>query len=297
MDPCIFILLTQIGLNDSDATALSRLQKVTNIIPLLARSDELDSSSIEDCKSELRNDLDDRDIEIFSFEALDEHSTDTGIFAVSNTTQPDDDVMDASTLMNSSYIEPLLPTDLRRLVDNIFSLEGASRLRHSAAVKAVKWAHEQNRYHPADWALTRRSFNSGTSTITIDPFFQMRDWRRLDASGWAQNLRQSLDSERIMTATASSQLTNELISKASGTLAKRHNRRAGSRRRRRASQTHDQDPLGLVRLAAQVKDTGAFAVELVGGIGVLGYLALCLIKPEFADRNMRLFAPFCLAMQ
>lgn len=200
--------------------------------------------------------------------------------------------MDASTLMNSAYIEPLQPTDLGALVESIFSLEGASRLRHSAAVKVVKWAHEQHRYNPSNWALARRPFNSGGSTVSIDPHFQVRDWRRLEASSWAQSLRQSLDSERIMSATAS----NQLIARASGTVTCRHGRRESSRKRRHAHHTYDQDPLGLVRLAAQVKNTGAFAVELIGGIGVVGYVALCLMKPDFADRNVRLFSPSFFAV-
>lgn len=235
--------------------------------------------------------MDDKDILLFSFAPLDESDEHSGIFAVSNATQADSDVMDASILMNSAYIEPLVPTDLKALVESMFSLEGASRLRHSAAIKAVKWAHEQHRYHHSNSALTRRTFNSG-STVTIDPFFQMRDWRRLEASSWAQNLRQSLDSERILTATAS----NQLIARAVGTVTRLPGRRDGSRKRRHVQHTCDQDPLGLVRLAAQVKNTGAFAVELIGGIGVVGYLALCLMKPDFADRNVRLLLPSFFAI-
>ncbi|TQV92382.1 hypothetical protein V2A60_007073 [Cordyceps javanica] len=287
----VLYMLPSTGLMKADADALNRLQTVTNIIPLLARSDELDEPTIEECKQDLRNDIDERGIDIFSFGLLngvDDHSC---IFAVSNATQAESDVMDASTLMNSAYIEPLLPTDLKDLVDNIFSLEGASRLRHSAAVKAVQWAQEQHRYHPSGSALTRRTFNS-SSAVTIDPFFQMRDWRRLEASSWAQSLRQSLDSERIMTSTAS----NQLIARASGVVARRPGHHGSGRKRRHAHHTYDQDPLGLVRLAAQVKNTGAFAVELIGGIGVVGYLALCLMKPDFADRNIRLFSPSFFAV-
>ncbi|KAM3434593.1 hypothetical protein NHJ13734_005936 [Beauveria thailandica] len=286
----VLYMLPSTGLTKTDADALSRLQTVTNIIPLLARSDELDKPAIEGFKQELRDEIDDMGIDVFSFALLDESDDHTGVFAVSNVTQAESDVMDASILMNSAYIEPLLPTDLESLVENIFSVEGASRLRHSAAVKAVKWAHEQHRYHLSKSALTR--FNSGHSAVTIDPFFQMRDWRRLEASSWAQSLRQSLESERIINATTSTQL----IARVSGTVTRRRDRRGSGRKKRHAHHTCDQDPLGLVRLAAQVKNTGAFAVELVGGIGVVGYLALCLMKPEFADRNMRLFSPSFLAI-
>lgn len=291
----ILYMLPHQGLTAVDAEALSRLQAVTNIIPLLARSDEIDGSDIDGCKKNLKDEMDGGNIKVFQFASIDEDSDQTGIFAVSNTTQADSDVMDASILMNSAYLEPLLPTDLRNLVQNIFSLEGSSRLRHSAAVKAVRWANEQNRYHPSDSALTRRTFNTGGPSVTIDPFFQMRDWRRLEPSSWAQSLRQSLDSERIMSATTSANFANELISRASGTVARRHNHRGGRHKRRSHHHTYDQDPLGLVRLAAQVRNTGALAAELIGGIGVVGYLALYLMRPEFADRNIRLFSPSCLA--
>lgn len=202
--------------------------------------------------------------------------------------------MDASILMDSAYIEPLLPTDLRVLVNSIFSLDGASRLRHSAAVKVVKWAHEQNRQQ-SDSALTRHTSNFGVSAVVVDPFFQVRDWHRLEVLGWAQSLRQSLDSERVISTTASSHFANGLA-RASGTVAKRCNSRRRCRKRRHQEQTYDQDPLGLVKLVAQVKNAGALAVELLGGIGIVGYLALYLIRPDFADRNMRLFSPFCLAL-
>ncbi|ATY59492.1 Cell division GTP binding [Cordyceps militaris] len=287
----VLYMLPSTGLTKTDVDALTRLQAVTNIIPLLARSDELDEPAIEDCKQYLRNEIDDGGIDVFSFTLLDGMNDHTGIFAVSNATQTDNDIMDASILMNSAYIKPLLPTDLDALVESIFSLEGASRLRYSAAAKAVKWAHEQHRYHPSDWALTRRTLKSGSTVTVLDPFFQMRDWRRVEIWSWAQSLRHSLDSERILHSTTS----NELIARASGTVARRAGHHRGDRKRWH-THTYDQDPLGLVRLAAQVKNTSAFAVELIGGIGVVGYLALCLMKPDLADRNVRLFSPSFFAV-
>ncbi len=54
-------------------------------------------------------------------------------------TGSDHDTMDASLLMSPDYVQPLIPTDLASLVSLVFSQDGASRLRHSAAKKYTQW--------------------------------------------------------------------------------------------------------------------------------------------------------------
>ena len=272
---------------------MSRLHTLTNVIPLLARADELDASSLEDYKYQLREDLDDEDIDIFQFPGLD-HPECVDVFSASSATQRDNDVLDASVLMSSTYMEPLVDTDLSKLVDCMFSLEGASQVRHAAALKAITWIR-QNRHLASSSALVRRSYNMDLSMVT-DPFCQMRDWRRLEISGWAQSLRQSLDYERVINATGPAQLSTELSPRQSQAMTKRHSSPTTSRKKRRPVQQFNQDPLGLIELVGHLKNSGTLAVELLSGIGVVGYVAMCIMKPESADRNMGALSQWCVSM-
>lgn len=287
-------LIIPTGPHTSDIELLSRLQSLTNIVPLLARADELDPTSLTDVKCQLREDLDDEDIEIFSFSGVDQSSECLDVFSVSSATRRDDEVFDASVLMSSSYMDPLIQSDLGKLVNCVFSLEGASQLRYSAALKAVNWVR-QNRHRAASSALVRHSYSTGASAVTVDPFFQMRDWRRLEVSSWAQNLRQSLDYERVLNATGQALLSTELSPKQSQAMARRHGS-STSRKRRRTVQPYSQDPLGLIELVGHLKSSGTLAVELLSGIGVIGYLAMCIIKPDSADRNIGMLSQWCLAI-
>jgi hypothetical protein len=67
-----------------------------------------------------------------------------GIYAISSATGSDHDTMDASLLMSPDYVQPLIPTELATLVEQIFSSNGVSWLRHSVARKYVQWRKSDN---------------------------------------------------------------------------------------------------------------------------------------------------------
>lgn len=50
-----------------------------------------------------------------------------------------DNEMDASLLMSTDYIQPLIPSDLSHLIDKVFEPENAAWLRHLAAKKFLQW--------------------------------------------------------------------------------------------------------------------------------------------------------------
>ena len=60
-------------------------------------------------------------------------------YTVSAATGPDSETMDASLLMSSEYIQPLMPSELPHVVNQIFDPEVAAYLRHMAARKLVSW--------------------------------------------------------------------------------------------------------------------------------------------------------------
>lgn len=53
--------------------------------------------------------------------------------------------MDASLLMSPEYIQPLLPSELSLLIDQMFQLDNISYLRHTSAKKLINWYHSGSR--------------------------------------------------------------------------------------------------------------------------------------------------------
>ena len=63
----------------------------------------------------------------------------TSPYTVSSATGPDTETMDASLLMSPEYVQPLIPSELALLVEQIFETEVVAYLRHSAAKKLIAW--------------------------------------------------------------------------------------------------------------------------------------------------------------
>lgn len=63
-------------------------------------------------------------------------------FAVSSALGDDSDVMDASVLMSSEYIQPLLSSELGELVLRLLDPENMQWLRHCAVKKFIRWRRE-----------------------------------------------------------------------------------------------------------------------------------------------------------
>ena len=150
---------------------MQRLAALTNVIPIIAKSDTLSPAEIVAIKTSVLARLQTTSIKPFLFgNALDDalltvqglsvHSsassdcagstakdksnqhlfqTPTHPYAISSTTDPDMDTMDASLLMASDYVQPLFPSELATLVNQIFDPESISWLRHSAAKKFLAW--------------------------------------------------------------------------------------------------------------------------------------------------------------
>ncbi|KAF7561872.1 hypothetical protein G7046_g2264 [Stylonectria norvegica] len=139
-EPVVDVLLYLIsseGLDKYDVECIKHVQNMTNVIPILARTDELSGDATALARQRVAQELADEGLECFSFAGPDGPETmeSLQVYAISTETQPDYDTMDASVLMNSEYFPPLVPTDLNRLVGHLFSVDGSARLRHSAALK------------------------------------------------------------------------------------------------------------------------------------------------------------------
>lgn len=215
-------------------------------------------------------------------------------YTASSVAESDYDTMDASLLMSSDYVQPLIQTDLAFLVEKIFSVDGASWLRHSAAKKYLQWREStprrpRNLYRPlahpvpdSSLALTRLSqalavYHGPQQSDAIGQF-QVADW--------ATELQRSLGNERLRYEALSrgeravwlTEKLHECVK--DGTLvatSPRKGANSGGRRRGGRSGRHGvsktqkhQDPLGLLQVAADLKATGWKAVEVLSSLGLVG---------------------------
>jgi hypothetical protein len=145
---------------------MQRLSSLTNVIPVIAKSDTLSTQEVVALKTSILARLQTTTLRPFFFgKALDDallavqglpaarpsssgapseaaqypFSTPTYPYAVSSTSGPDHDNMDASLLMSPDYVQPLLPSELVVLVNQVFDPESIAWLRHSAAKKFLAW--------------------------------------------------------------------------------------------------------------------------------------------------------------
>ena len=117
-----------------DLEFLRRLSSLTNIIPLIAKADSLSSEVAKNIKASIAGELNASGIKPFTFNAPTADS-----YTVCSAPSNDEENMDASLLMSPDYVQPLLPSELAALVDQVFDRDNISWLRHSAAKKIIQW--------------------------------------------------------------------------------------------------------------------------------------------------------------
>ncbi|KAL8356508.1 hypothetical protein RB601_001688 [Gaeumannomyces tritici] len=143
----VFYLISR-DIKPADLQYLRLLAPLTNVIPLLARSDTVPLGQLVPSKDRIVSQLQAAGVRPFDFSAS---PLDAGAqlpYAVSSATGSDNDVMEASLLMSPDYVQPLLPSELDVLVRQAFSSDGASWLRHSAARKYLQWRSGEHASKP-----------------------------------------------------------------------------------------------------------------------------------------------------
>ncbi|TXB99196.1 hypothetical protein FocTR4_00013026 [Fusarium oxysporum f. sp. cubense] len=281
----LLYLIPHSGLVREDVEYIKRAQRMTNVIPVLTRVDVLAPEEIKHIKQQVVESLADKDVGYFSFEGPDDSEETKCVYAVSTESRPDYDTMDASTLMDSEYIPPLLPTDLGRLVDHIFSLDGSARLRHSAAVKCIKWRRDHGDN------LLQNALSSGASVSRSIPERAMRlrsfrrtpSWDRLELYNWANNLRQSLQSERLYHLMEERAISNAVATQSSLVHVPRNGKKKTQSKKRKAPQPTHQDPLGLLEMGGGLKQKGMLALEMVSSVGLVGLVASKIMHTGWSD--------------
>ncbi|KAF7538316.1 hypothetical protein G7Z17_g12666 [Cylindrodendrum hubeiense] len=274
------------GLEADDVEYIKNAQSMTNVIPVLARVDELEGDEIEKVRQRVLQGLAHEDLDCFSFAGPQPFTETAHVYTVSTETRPDYDTMDASVLMNSEYIPPLVPTDLGKLVDRIFSLDGSTQLRHSTAVKCVKWRRDHG-YGVIQSALQSRSLiprSAPGRALRLGSTNRPQCWERLELYNWASNLRQSLHAERLHSLLGERSDHTHIPESRLVPIALRGDKQPRSELQRGTRRRH-QDPLGILELGGMLKQKGILVLEVVGSIGLIGYVVAKLVKPEWAEET------------
>lgn len=223
------------------------------------------------------------------------------VYGVSSAPAADFETMDASLLMDSCYVQPLVPTDLALLLKQVFCHDGSSWLRHSAAKKYLRWKQNFSGGPERDAQLVRWQHGLGAqwSQSGSTPAYALArvgdhanhntyegQIRLVD---WAADLQRSLAGER----TRHECLAREgqmvwLTDHCSGALVNTNQRqghescmrgkhRLPSRVSMRRTSRH-QDPLGLLQFIAELKRKGWVVLEVLGSLGLLSGLALWISR-------------------
>lgn len=129
---------------DTDIEVVRRLSSLTNVIPLLGKSDLYSVKELRIVLESVDSALDACGVRACPLptSSLQECSLSHephSCLTVSSATAVDDENMDASLLMSANYSPPLCRSDLPYLVAHLFEPEHAAFLRHSSAKKFLYW--------------------------------------------------------------------------------------------------------------------------------------------------------------
>jgi septin family protein len=127
---------------------LRYLCKWTNVIPLMAKADTVEKDELVARKNQVLEMFKALKLEPFTFiptNKVDEETHAEKVFepfAVSSAIGDDSETIDASILMSSTYLQPLIPSDLNLLLSHLLEPENIARLRHLSATKFLLWRQE-----------------------------------------------------------------------------------------------------------------------------------------------------------
>ncbi|KAK7966984.1 uncharacterized protein PG986_001261 [Apiospora aurea] len=291
------------GLKPADVEYIRRLAALTNVIPLLARADSHSTDDVKSLKQKISRQLDESGIQPFSFSSINIDTISSGalsgLYAVSSATGSDHDVMDASLLMSSEYVQPLVPTELGALVEQLLSPNGSSWLRHSAVKKYLRWREVANPsrpkslYRPLSLPPTQAASPMAPTSLAlarINSPARNRDPPQLRLVDWAAELQRSMINERVQYEALGAMWLTEKLDECvkEGTLvpvnvpkAGRPGKKRSMKRKSSRCTLRHQDPLGLLQVVADMKAKGWVALEFLGGLGIIGGLAYLLARQRW----------------
>lgn len=312
-------LLTLSGLKPVDIEFMRRLSPFTNVLPIIAKSDTLTAQQITSLKLSILGELRSANVRPFLFgksssdilrSAADHDEDDkdhptppiTAPFAISSVFSEDAENMDASVLMSSDYIPPLLDTELKLLVDQVFDPDNIAWLKHTVAKKFLGWQRASsttsliqlnpNQHHrpntPPRSPSTRRCSPAPESFAlarVADHTLREERLAKVRLSRWANELQKSLAAEReryerLARGERAVWLTERLGECISdGQLVAV--RSAGGRRSRSTGEeggVDTRDPFGILLMNETVGRKVLVMIKIAGLGGLVGVVSVWMYK-------------------
>ncbi|KAL8683264.1 MAG: hypothetical protein Q9186_000766 [Xanthomendoza sp. 1 TL-2023] len=301
VDVVLYLLGREI--KPADLDFLQRLSQVTNVIPMLAQTDKIPSEQLGARKSSTFNELAQSGINCFTLGTNDSIQPP---YAVCSAPSNDEDNMDASLLMSSDYIQPLLPSELPLVIDHLFHSDTIARLRHLSARKLVqsKTALELLSIATSASGAPLRSMQptSPSQTLSVNalrpPFHpqeRLAEYTRQEEkraqirlAKWANDLRRTMREERaqfeelqqLERTTWLSQKLEECKQDATSSSddGKSMIRSELAPTTSPFGFTNSNDPLGLLRYDESLRRHGWQIFQMAGAVGLLGAAAWWITK-------------------
>ena len=294
----------------------------TNVILLISKSDTLSLEETEVLRRSVTEHLNLSGITLFQFAADDARQSP---FTVCSAPSDDDDNMDASLLMSSDYVQPLVASELSILIRQILEKDSASCLRHLAATKLVQAERcSMALTYPASIPRTLSNPIAASSkappphspqtmvvrgSVGVSSFVQARiadhtqqeeRMAQVRLAKWATDLQRSLQNERLRYEALSrgervdwlNEKMEEVALERAFTKDSALIRRPECRLHRRRSGMAYQyglmdvdDPLGLLQWNELMRQRGWVALQVAGGFGILGAVAVWIARTWSLDGN------------
>ncbi|KAK0985636.1 hypothetical protein LTR54_013713 [Friedmanniomyces endolithicus] len=130
--------------------------KCTNVVPLIGHADSVPESDIDTRRQQVIDMIEECGQECFALSdaAMEpgpkdgqQHATP---LAISSALGDDAETIDASILMSSQYMQPLVPSELGYLVEHLLDPDNIARMRHISATKFLLWRQQNLGHHLVD---------------------------------------------------------------------------------------------------------------------------------------------------
>ncbi|RVD87734.1 uncharacterized protein DFL_001946 [Arthrobotrys flagrans] len=225
VDVVLYVILHR--LKPVDIDFIRKLSTLTNVHPVIAKSDTLTPAQATELKLSILNDLRNAGIRSFLFgKSADDVAR--GLPScppfTTSSAQTVDESMDASILMSPEYLPPLATSELGELVNHLFDPDHTAWLRHSSTKKFLAWKSKHPALNPtiipnpsASTQLVRSrsphsslipvsgtgvgSASSGTASSFVlarvaDHTRREEHMAQLHLAKWASDLQKSIKSEK-----------------------------------------------------------------------------------------------------
>ncbi|KAK4507403.1 hypothetical protein PRZ48_001138 [Zasmidium cellare] len=160
----------QSELTERHQELIQHMCKWSNFIPIIARADTVTAETLESRKQQIHEMLASMSAEPYTLsESSEPDAPRPEPFAVSSALGDDTDVIDASILMSSQYMQPLLPSELGSFLEHFLTPDNISRMRHLSAIKFVLWRQGNLGYHVGRSLSLRASSPGDISFGSAEP--------------------------------------------------------------------------------------------------------------------------------